>query len=77
MSGTVFHYIKHHNHFLKLSFDCFITSNLFNITYCIDMDKFSDTSKVAIVVTFYIVLCLQNKTFGDRVQDIFWIWQLL
>ena len=64
MSGTLIHYIKQHNHFLKLSFDYFI----FNITCCIDMDSFSDTSKAVIPVTIYIVLCLQNKTFVDRFQ---------
>ena len=71
MSGTVIHYIKQHNHFLKLSSDCFVTLIIFNITCCIDMDSFSDTSKAVILVTFYIVLCLQNKTFVDRVQKYF------
>ena len=42
MSGTLIHYIKQLNHFLKLSFDYFITCNVFNITCCIDMDSFSD-----------------------------------
>ena len=65
------HYIKQHNHFLKLSSDCFVTLIVFNITCCIDMDSFSDTSKAVILVTFYIVLCLQNKTFVDRVQKYF------
>ena len=65
------HYIKQHNHFLKLSSDCFVTLIIFNITCCIDMDSFSDTSKAVILVTFYIVLCLQNKTFVDRVQKYF------
>ena len=32
------------------------------------MDSFSDTCKAVILVTFCIVLCLQNKTFIDRVQ---------
>ena len=35
------------------------------------MDSFSDTSRAVILVTFYIVLCLQNKTFVDRVQKYF------
>ena len=43
MSGTLIHYMKQHNHFLKLLFDYFITS-VFNITCCIDMDSISDTS---------------------------------
>ena len=64
MSGTLIHYIKQHNRFLKLSFAYFI----FNITCCIDMDSFNDTSKAVIPVAIYIVLCLQNKTFVDRVQ---------
>ena len=71
MSGSVIHYIKLHNHFLKLSSDCFVTLIVFNITCCIDMDSFSNTSKAVILVTFYIVLCLQNKTFVDRVQKYF------
>ena len=71
MSGTLIHYIKQQNHFLKLSFDYFITCNVFNITCCIDMDSFSDTSEVAIPVTIYRVLCLQNKRFVDRVQKYF------
>ena len=71
MSGTVIHYIKQHNHFLKLSSDCFVMLIVFNITCCTDMDSFSDTSKAVILVTFYIVLCLQNKTFVDRVQKYF------
>ena len=71
MSGTLIHYIKQHNHFLKLSPDCFVTLTVFNITCCIDMDSFSDTSRAVILVTFYIVLCLQNKTFVDRVQKYF------
>ena len=71
MSGTVIHYIKQHNHFLKLLSDCFVTLIVFNITCCTDMVSFSDTSKAVILVTFYIVLCLQNKTFVDRVQKYF------
>ena len=71
MSGTVIHYIKQQNHFLKLLSDCFVTLIVFNITSCIDMDSFSDTFKAVILVTFYIVLCLQNKTFVDRVQKYF------
>ena len=63
MIGTLIHYIKQHNHFLKLSFDGFITCNIFNITSCIDMDSFSTTSKAVILVAIYIVLCLRNKTF--------------
>ena len=71
MSDTLIHYIKQRNHFLKLSFDCFITCNVFNISCCIDMDSFSDTSKAFITVTIKIVLCLQNKTFVDRAQKYF------
>ena len=71
MSGTLIHYIKQHNHFLKLSFNYFITCNIFNITCCIDMDSFSDTSKAVIPFTIYIGLYLQNKTVVDRVQKYF------
>ena len=71
MSGTLIHYIKQHNHFLKLSFDYIITCNVYNITCCTDMDSFSDTSKAVIPVTIYIVLCLRNKTFVDKVQKYF------
>ena len=36
------------------------------------MDSFRDTSKTFILVkSFYIVVCLQNKTFVDRVQKYF------
>ena len=49
-SGKLIHYIKHHNHFLKLSFDYFIPCNVSNITCCIDMVSFSDTSKAVIPV---------------------------
>ena len=63
--------IKSNNHLLKLPFDYFITCNVFNITNCIDIDSFSDTFKAVILVTFYIVLCLQNKTFLDRIQKHF------
>ena len=45
--------------------------NVFSITCCIDMDRFSDTSKAVILVAFYIVLCFQSKTFVDRVQKYF------
>ena len=34
MSGTLIHYIKQYNHFLKLSFDCFITRIVFDTTCC-------------------------------------------
>ena len=71
MRGTLIHYIKQHNHFLKLSFDCFITFNVFSITCCIDMDSFSATSKAVILVAIYIVLCLKNKTFVGRVEKHF------
>ena len=70
MSDTLIHYIKQHSYFLKLWFDCFITCNVFNIACCIDMDSFRDTSEAGILVTFYIVLCLQNKTFVDRIRNI-------
>ena len=43
----------------------------FNITCYIGMDNFSDISKTVILVTFYIVYCLQNKTFADRVYKYF------
>ena len=66
MGGALIHYIKQH-HFLKLSSDCFGTCIVFNITCCIGMDSFSDTSKAVILVTFYIVQCLQNNTFVSRV----------
>ena len=35
------------------------------------MNSFSDTSKTLTPVTIYIVLCLQNETFADRVQKHF------
>ena len=31
------------------------------------MDNFSVTSKAVILVAIYIILCLQNKTFPDKV----------
>ena len=71
MSGPLIHCIKLHNHILKLLSDCFATLIVFNITCCIDMDSFSDTSNVVLLARFYIVLCLQNKTFVDRVQKYF------
>ena len=70
MSGTLIHYIKQYNNSVKLSFDCFITSIVFNSTCCIEMDSFSATPK-AILVAIYIVLCLQNKTLVDKVQKHF------
>ena len=60
--GTLIHYIKQHNHFLKFSFDCIV----FIITCCIGMGNFSNTLKDVILVTFYKAQCLQNKTFVDR-----------
>ena len=71
LSGTLIHYIKQHKYFLKLSFYSFITFNVFNITCCIEIDSFNVTSNAAILVTIYIVLYLQNKTFLDRVQEHF------
>ena len=68
MSGTLIRYIKQYNNFLKLSFDCFITCIIFNATCCIEMDSFSATSKAVTLVAIYVVLCLQNKTFADKVQ---------
>ena len=65
MNGILIYYIKQHNHFLKLSLDCFITCNVFNITCCIDMDSFSATSKAVILVAIYIVLSLQNRGFRN------------
>ena len=70
MSSTLIHYIKQYNNSVKLSFDCFITSIVFNSTCCIEMDSFSATPK-AILVAIYIVLCLQNKTLVDKVQKHF------
>ena len=70
MSGTLIHYIKQYINSVKLSFDCFITSIVFNSTCCIEMDSFSATPK-AILVAIYIVLCLQNKTLVDKVQKHF------
>ena len=40
---------------------------VFNTTCYIEMDSFSATYKAAILVAIYIVLCLQNKTFVDKV----------
>ena len=65
ISGTLIHYIKQYNNFLKLSFDCFKTCTVFNTTCYIETDSFSATSKSVILVPIYIVLCLQNKTFAD------------
>ena len=67
MSGALIHYIKQYNNFLKLSFDCFITCIVFNTTCYIETDSFSATSKAVILVAIYIFLCLQNKTFVDKV----------
>ena len=67
ISGTLIHYIKQYNNFLKLSFDCFITCIVFNTTYYIEMDSFSATTEAVILVALYIVLCLQNKTFVCKV----------
>ena len=67
ISGTLIHYIKQCNNFLKLSFVCFITCYVFNTTFYIEMDSFSATFKAVILVAIYIVLCLQNKTFVDKV----------
>ena len=67
ISGTLIHYIKQYDNFLKLSFDCFITCIVFNTTFCIEMDRFSATSKAIILVAIYIVFCLQNKTFVGKV----------
>ena len=72
MIGTLIHYIKLHNHFLKL-FDGFITCNIFNITSCIDMDSFSTTSKAVILVAIYIVPYLQNKTFLIGFRNILYL----
>ena len=72
MIGTLIHYIKH-DHFLKLSFDGFITCNIFNITSCIDMDSFSTTSKAVILVAIYIVPYLQNKTFLIGFRNILYL----
>ena len=51
MSGTLIRYIKKHNYFLKLPFDCFITCNMDT-----DMDNFIHTS-----VTFYIAYVFKIK----------------
>ena len=61
MSCALIHHIKQHDHFLKLSFDCFITCNIFNITCCIDMDSFSVTSKVIILVAIYMSYVFKIK----------------
>ena len=66
MNGRVIHYIKQHYHFVKLSVNCFVMCNLFNITCCINRNSFSDTCKTPILVTFYIVLCPQNLLTGFR-----------
>ena len=71
MNGTLILCIKQNNHFLKLSFDCFVTCNVFNMTCCIDMDSFSATLKAVILIATYIVLRLENKTFVNRVQKHF------
>ena len=68
MSGTLIQYIKQYNNFLKPLFDCFITGIVFNITCYIEMVSFSATSKALILDAIYIVLCLQNKTFADKVR---------
>ena len=68
MSGTLIHYIKQYNNFLKVSFDYFITCIVFDTTCYIEMDSFSATSKAVVLVAIYIVLCLQNKTFANKVQ---------
>ena len=44
LSGTLIHYIKQCNNFLKLLFDCFTTCVVFNTTCCTEMDGFSATS---------------------------------
>ena len=56
VKGVQIHYAKQHENFLKLSFDCFITRNVFNINCNINMDSFSVTSRAIILVTIYIVL---------------------
>ena len=68
MNGTLIHYIKQYNKFLKLSFDCFITCVVFNTTCYIEVDSFSfnNFTKAVILVAIYIVLCLQNKKFTDE-----------
>ena len=63
MSGTLIHFIKQYKHFLKLSFDLFITC-----VCCINTGSFSVTSKAVTLLKIYIVLSLQNKTFAGRVQ---------
>ena len=50
ISGTLTHYIKQYNNFLKLFFDCFITCIAFNATCCIEMDSFSATS-IAVAIS--------------------------
>ena len=61
ISGTLIHYIKQYNNFLKLMFDCFIMCIVFNTTCYIEMDSSSASSKA--LVAIYVVLRLQNKTF--------------
>ena len=71
MNGTLIHYIKQYNNFLKLSFDCFITCIVFNTICCIEIDSVSATSKAVSLVVIYIALFIQNKTFVDKVQKHF------
>ena len=71
MSSILIHYLKQHNHFLKLSFDYFITCIVLTITCCNAKDSFSVTSKAVILVAIYVFLCLQNKTFADKVEKHF------
>ena len=68
MCGTLIHYIKQYDNFLKLASDCFITCIAFYTTCYIKMDSFSATSKAVILVAFYIVLCLPNKKIADKFQ---------
>ena len=70
-SGTLIHYIKHYNNFLTPLFDCFITCIVFNTTCCIEIDSFTATSKAVILDAIYIVLCLRNKAFPNKVQKHF------
>ena len=68
MSGTLIYYIKQYNNFLKVSSNYFTTCIVFDTTCYIEMDSFSATSKVVVLVAIYIVLYLQNKTFANKVQ---------
>ena len=51
MSAKLIHHINQRKHFLKLSFNCCIKCKSSSITCSINMERFSVSSKVAILVT--------------------------